>query len=80
MVYEDSELTVVNLAVGLGKGVWAGGVVPWTPVDLTDRSADRYDGESEKEEREREGGGRKREREREREKREREHVCVCVCV
>ena len=38
-------LTTADLGVGLGKGMYAGGVRAWEPVNLNDASGDSYNGE-----------------------------------
>ncbi|KAK7494165.1 hypothetical protein BaRGS_00014638, partial [Batillaria attramentaria] len=42
VVYEDSEITTSNLAVGVGRGVYGGGVRVWQAVNLKDRTAETY--------------------------------------
>ena len=37
--------TTLDLGVGLGKGMYAGGVRAWEPVNLNDASGDSYNGE-----------------------------------
>ena len=44
VVYEDSEITMAKLAIGLGKGQYGGQTLSWWPIALSDRSAETYDG------------------------------------